>query len=301
MRLAAIDVGSNAIRFMAVRAKAGGQRKILDQVRVPLRLGHDVFTAGELRPATIDDALRAFADFVGRMEALRVKRYRAVATSAVRESRNGRVLVERAGREAGLILEAIDGAEEARLVHLAVRDRIELGEEKSLLVDLGGGSLEISTIDAAGIYGTVSLPLGSVRLLETAGAEASPQAVRELIAQHTAELRAAPAWHSQWTRLIATGGNIEEVVRLIRGRPIGTQAVQITTDELAEAIARVSALSLDQRVTQLGMRADRADVVVPAALVYQSIAEIARAKALLVPFAGVKEGLISDLLKSEAD
>src|SRR3954471_8011438 len=166
LRVAAVDVGSNAIRFLAAEFSALGVYEVLEEERVPVRLGHDVFLTGRLTPEAIEAAVAAIARFRGRMEALGIEHYRAVATSATRESRNGDELVGRIRREAGIELETITGQEEARLVYLAVANRVRMGEEKWITVDVGGGSVEVSLVDANGILWSESHVMGSVRLLE---------------------------------------------------------------------------------------------------------------------------------------
>ncbi|HEX8905841.1 MAG TPA: hypothetical protein VF771_13405, partial [Longimicrobiaceae bacterium] len=163
LRVAAVDVGSNAIRFLAAEFTALGTYEVLEEERVPVRLGHDVFLTGRLTPEAMDAAVQAIAGFRARMEALGIENYRAVATSATRESRNGTDLVARIRREAGIELEVITGQEEARLVYLAVANRVGFGDDKWITVDVGGGSVEVSLVDASGILWSESHVMGSVR------------------------------------------------------------------------------------------------------------------------------------------
>src|SRR5579863_394268 len=179
-RFAAIDVGSNALRLRLVEAGAPspGPRteaagivapdpwKDLATVRAPVRLGSEVFLSGRLAPASIGQACDALREFRQEMDRWKVDDYRAIATSAVREAKNGATLVERARREAGIELEAIEGIEEARLIQLAVARRIPLADRRALLVDVGGGSTELTLLDHGQTGFTRSLPLGTVRMLE---------------------------------------------------------------------------------------------------------------------------------------
>src|SRR4051794_37922413 len=155
-RFAAIDVGSNALRLRIIEAERprDGQPaptsaawKELASQRAPVRLGREVFLAGTLTPTEIAGASEALKRFRTAIDEAKVDRYRAVATSAVREAKNGQVLVERAEREAGILLEVIEGVEEARLVQLAVQRRMSLGERRALLIDIGGGSTELTLVD----------------------------------------------------------------------------------------------------------------------------------------------------------
>src|SRR5690606_23741373 len=182
VRVAALDVGSNAIRFVAAEFRSDVSFRELDLQRFAIRLGHDTFTTGALQPRSVEAVLQAGRRFRARMDELGIARYRAVATSAVRECRNGASLVEMVDRDCGVHLETISGTEEARLVWVAVNRRVPLGDRPWALVDLGGGSMEISIVDRQGIRMTESHPLGAVRLVERFQASAgNPSALQALI------------------------------------------------------------------------------------------------------------------------
>ncbi|HET6762799.1 MAG TPA: hypothetical protein VFH27_03980, partial [Longimicrobiaceae bacterium] len=190
LRVGAIDVGSNAIRLRVAEFTAVGTGTPLVEERVPVRLGHDVFVTGRLAVKAMDAAVDAIAGFRKRMEGADVQHYRAVATSAVRESRNGPQFVERLRDEAGVELEVITGAEEARLVYVAIRSRLEMGDRKWISVDLGGGSVEVSLVDAEGILWSESHTMGSVRLLEELSAAGDePGRFQRLLREYAATLR----------------------------------------------------------------------------------------------------------------
>lgn len=169
LRIASIDIGSNAIRFLAVEFTSRDRADELEYIRVPVRLGQDAFRDRHIRPDAMEGAVEAVARFRKEMDALQVNGYRAVATSAVRDSYNGSDLVERAWTESGIRIETITGNEEAYLVWRAVRDRVELAGREWVLVDLGGGSVEVSLIDVEEVKWSESHPLGTVRLLEEMG------------------------------------------------------------------------------------------------------------------------------------
>jgi exopolyphosphatase / guanosine-5'-triphosphate,3'-diphosphate pyrophosphatase len=298
LRVAGIDVGSNAIRFVAAEFSDARSYRIVAEQRVPVRLGHDAFLSGRLAEEAMGAAVSAFAGFARLMEEHGIAHYRAVATSAVRESRNGEAFVERLLDETGLRLQVVTGAEEARLVYLAVGSRIALGRGRWVLVDLGGGSVEVSLVDADGILWSESHTMGSVRLLEelsSAGAE--PGRFRKLLGEYTATLRIpSAAQHWRTAGFIATGGNIESLARLAGVRADGDGVSLLPVAELRSAIDKLSRLSYRQRMDQLGLRADRADVILPAAMVYLRVAELARAEEILAPHVGVKHGLLLDLV-----
>src|SRR3954471_9247916 len=181
-RLAAIDIGSNALRLRIVEgdpptmAPDGPRFTAIRDVfvdRAPVRLGRDVFTKGRIEPGVIGAACEALRRFRAAMDGAKVDRYRAVATSAAREAQNGDLFVERAEREAGVHVEVIEGIEEARLVQLAVSERLDLRGRSAILVDIGGGSTELTLLSTAADAPargsatlTRSLPIGTVRLVE---------------------------------------------------------------------------------------------------------------------------------------
>jgi len=230
-RLAAIDIGSNAFRLRIVEVDPPvmtpqGPRflpfrdVLLD--RAAVRLGHDVFTKGRIETGVIGAACEALRRFRTAMDVAKVDRYRAVATSAAREASNGDVFVERAEREAGVHVEVIEGVEEARLVQIAVTERVSLGARSALLVDVGGGSTELTLLAGERNVYSQSCPIGTVRLTEAflEGRGAVDAQHRRLIEEYVdraigdavrdiEEVTAGPI-----DLLVGTGGNIETLADL---------------------------------------------------------------------------------------
>jgi exopolyphosphatase/guanosine-5'-triphosphate,3'-diphosphate pyrophosphatase len=300
LRVGAIDMGSNAIRYMAAEFTSPRAYTVLDEERAAVRLGHGVFLSGRLAPSAMDGAIAAMASFAARMRALGVEYYRAVATSAVREARNGEEFLERMRAEAGLELEVIGGSDEARLVYLAVRRVVPLAGREWILVDLGGGSVEVSLVDDSGILWSESHTMGSVRLLEElseVGQE--PGRFRRLLEEYTATLRlpSAAAYRSG-VGFVATGGNIESLARLagVEAPPRGFGLLPV--ERLQGVIDTLARMSYAQRVAELGLREDRADVVLPAAMVYLRLAQLTGAAEIHVPFVGIREGVLFDAVEA---
>lgn len=298
IRVGAVDIGSNALRFAAAEFSAPRRWEVLGAERLGVRLGHDVFLTGRLTDRAMDAAVEALAAFGARLDELGVVHRRVVATSAVRESGNGEAFVARVRDEAGLEIEVIGGPEEARLVYLAVAGAMPLGRECWLLADLGGGSVEVSLVDDAGIRWSESHTMGSVRLLEElAGAGEEPGRFAQMLAEYVATLRIPEAARSSRVAgLIATGGNIESLARLAGvDQCVGTLATLplVTIRALIGTLAR---LSFRERVSQLGLREDRADVILPAAMVYERLATEAGVDEILVPGVGLREGVLFDLV-----
>lgn len=293
--IAAIDAGSNAIRFVAARASAAGSYERIESRREPLRLGRGAFRTGRIPDAAADAAVEVFGRFRARLDALGVVRYRAVATSAIRESGNGPLLAARARAEAGIRLEIIDGLEEARLVWTAVRHRFDPGEDQWLLADLGGGSLELSLVAGDRLLRVETHPIGTVRLLDRLGAAADE---RDRVRAMLQGLRLPQAPGSPepppLAGVVATGGNVEAIADLARA-PRDGGVRRLTLRAIERVLDRLAAMSPEARTERLGLRPDRADVIVPAGVVYLSVAQRAGADSLLVPDVGVKEGVLLEL------
>ncbi|HEX6558616.1 MAG TPA: hypothetical protein VF021_04120 [Longimicrobiales bacterium] len=296
VRIAAVDIGSNAIRFLAVEFSEPRHYHVLAQRRLALRLGHDVFAKGVIGPQSCAALLDALAQFTHTMDDLHAQHRRVVATSAVRDSRNGAEFVGRARNEVATEIDVVSGEEEARLVYTAIRHRVPLRREKWLLVDLGGGSLEISLIDASRIYASETHRLGAVRLLEET-TNGGTEDVRRHVQQRTEVLRQSALLGASHGKLIATGGNIEALAALAHVRRKRQGAARLPIGELTSLGERLAGLSCADRIRQLGLRPDRADVILPAALVYERVAALAHADSITVPYVGLKEGIVLDLLE----
>ncbi|MEX2583308.1 MAG: Ppx/GppA phosphatase family protein [Gemmatimonadota bacterium] len=303
MRAAALDVGSNAIRYYVVEFTAVDEFVELDSQRLPVRLGHDAFTAGKLSEASLRAAVSVAVQFRQRLDALGVSHHRAVATSAVRESRNGAELVDRIRRESGIRLETITGSEEARLVWLAVRRRFSFDRRPWILADLGGGSIEMSVVSEQGIHWSVSHPMGTVRLLEDLTGGIEPESdFRELLEHYTSRLTLPDGVERQVEGIIITGGNAEALADLIETRRELDQGVsEIDRSELHSVLERLAAMSFHARVEKLALREDRADVIVQAAVIFERVAELAESDRIVVPRVGVKEGVLFDLVSDFAE
>jgi exopolyphosphatase/guanosine-5'-triphosphate,3'-diphosphate pyrophosphatase len=296
--VAAVDVGSNAMRFLAAEFRGATDYTTLAEQRMPVRLGHDVFLTGKLPPQAVEAAVQAMKGFRRQMETLGIDHYRAVATSATREARNGDELVQRVRDEAGLELEVITGSEEARLVYEAVRASVPFDDHKWILVDLGGGSVEVSLVDSGGILWSESHVMGSVRLLEELSVSGDePGRFQRLLREYAATLQ-IPVIAQQWNPrgVIATGGNIEALAKLAGGSARRGKLTRLSLADLRGLIEMLSRLSYRQRVDELGLREDRADVILPASMVYERVVTVSGAEEVFVPGVGLKDGVLVDLV-----
>lgn len=311
-RLAAIDIGSNAIRLRIVDVEPpvigpDGPRfypfKDVHMDRAAVRLGHDVFTKGHIEASVIGAACDALKRFRAAMDDAKVDRYRAVATSAAREASNSDLLVGRGEREAGVHVEVIEGVEEARLVQMAVIERVALRGRTALLIDIGGGSTELTLLHDRKPVFTRSLPIGTVRLVESFLEAKGPvkNLQRRLLDEYIGrtaegalreirELTGGPL-----DALVGTGGNIETLADLCPMPSAFPESRAIEVPAMGRLLDELCAVNLDERIQKYNLRADRADTIIPAAAVLSHVAAALGASSIMAPGVGLKEGLLVDL------
>lgn len=295
--LAAVDAGSNAIRLLIASASGPAELTTLVSERVPVRLGHNTFVHGELDAGTIAEAVTAFARFRRLFEDHGVEHYRAVATSAVRTANNREDLLDRLYREVGIQLEVIDGQEEARLVRKAVQHALGSERSASLIVDLGGGSLEVTRRERQG-WKPVSMKIGTVRMLETFGLEGaiSEDEARLIRRFVSSQLRANVSPGGE-DRAVACGGNAEALAQLFGGaskRGLPT----LKASQLESALPRVLGADVARRMSRFDVREDRAEVMGVAAIILAEVAEFLGLKRYEVPGVGIREGVLLDLAEA---
>jgi exopolyphosphatase / guanosine-5'-triphosphate,3'-diphosphate pyrophosphatase len=301
--LAAIDAGSNAIRMAIARREPDGRLIPLESDRAPVRLGHNTFTRGELDGKTVASAVAAFARFRRAFDRHGVTAYRAVATSALRNAHNREHLIDRLYRELDLELQVIDGEEEARLVRRAVLHAFGDHEPPAMIVDLGGGSLEVSE-RSQGEWITSSMKIGTVRLLETFGlsgpiGDAEARMVRRFVAAQLRTSLPEELWDPSTTTAAACGGNAEALASLFgdRDRTTGFPALKIGA--LEAALPGLVAADVAGRMKTYDVRQDRAEVMAVAALVFAALGQTLGLKRLVVPGVGLRDGVLLDLVESK--
>jgi exopolyphosphatase/guanosine-5'-triphosphate,3'-diphosphate pyrophosphatase len=227
-----------------------------------------------------------------------VDAYRAVATSAVRDAANGDVLVERAEREAGIKLDVIEGVEEARLVRTAVTRAVRIGTRRALLIDIGGGSVELTVLAGELARESVSLPMGTVRLTEAFLDREGPVTPdrRALLREYIDRLlNEAPFLRGLAPEIvIATGGNADAIAQLSPAMTPDGEAIDVA--KMRELIELLGALGVRDRRDRYGLRGDRADVIVPAMHVCDAVAARAKVTRIVTPGVGLKEGILEELI-----
>ena len=299
--LAAIDIGTNAIRLVIGEVDANLETRIVQSVREPVRLGQEVFAEGGISEETIGRAVEAFRKFKALIDEHGAAEVKAVATSAVREAFNKEIFVDRVLQASGIEIEVIAAQEEARLIHLAVAKIVDFEDRLAMLIDIGGGSVEVTIATQNNILLTESYKMGSVRLLQildehALGEERFNRMVVEYVdASHRRMKKEIGKQKIQMC--IGTGGSIESMGELRQRFYQKNTGGKIAADELRELVARLSATTTDQRIEDLKLRPDRADVIVPAAIVLNAMVERTGVGEVHIPGVGLKDGVLLDMAR----
>ena len=302
-RYAAIDIGSNSIRMEAAEVLPGQAPRILGSDREVTRIGESVFRGGTVS----EDAMKATCAVLARMAALyrklEVLGVRAVATSAIRDTRNQQEFLERASAAAGTPVEIISGREEARLIHMGVQNTWPQPGKRVLIIDIGGGSAEIIAAEDGRLREAFSRPLGAVRLREifTSG---DPVGERELhqMREYIQERLAGPLrrlGQGGWDRAIATSATAAAVAAAVARAPRSKRdeidRLRVSTAQIRKLFEKVSTLPLAERRKITGIGPRRAEIIVPGMAVLLEFLREFHLPAVYYSRAGVRDGIIADL------
>lgn len=282
----AIDIGTNAARLLigeVVKENGHSFVRKISYNRVPLRLGLEVFEDGYISPGKLDEFTKSIQAFKLISEVFKVKELRACATSAMREAINGLEVRDHILKETGVPIEIIDGEEEARLIFGTF---FLLDFDKGLpflVIDVGGGSTEISVFEDGLRIASKSFSVGTIRMLKKKEAATIWSDIHDWIAKHVDP--------KMVHKIFATGGNINKVHKLL-GKQFMEPVLYREIDELHE---KLKALTIEERIAKYQLKDDRADVIVPACEIYKYIMKELKAKELFVPKIGLADGMIYDL------
>jgi exopolyphosphatase/guanosine-5'-triphosphate,3'-diphosphate pyrophosphatase len=305
-KLGAFDIGSNAVRLAIGSLGIDGVLDIQKRIRIPLRLGTEAFSTGHFSQFTISQAIHEFSDLKKILEHEGVTRYRAVATSAFRNGDNSPELAKQVFAATGITIEVIDGEEEARLIRKAIQTKIDLSLKDYLLFDIGGGSAELTYLKKGVSQGAISLPMGTVRLLELG--KDNPESQERAYLDYLGGLKPKILAFSKEVgmkgrpiRVVGTGGNFKRLSRL-RKKILGMNSVRyIMPDEIAEIREVIEETPYLSRMKKFGLRADRADVIVPAIYIIESVMSIIPMKKIIAPDIGLVHGVLFGLAGQELD
>ena len=286
IKLAAIDIGSNAVRLMLSRAYDNdGEAVYIKEslIRVPIRLGEDVFAHQRItaeKAAQLTTVLQAFKLIVQAYEA---EDCIACATSAMREAHNGAAIVNDIKNAIGLDIEIIEGRREAAIIYSSHISRVFRADEPMLYIDLGGGSTEVTLLSRGRIIESGSFKIGTVRVLQKGRSKRELDRLKAWL-----KVKVAP---SHPFAAVGTGGSINNIFRLSRkkeGKALSLKLLQELRDYL-------DSFTIEERIKVLGLRPDRADVIVEAAEIYLMVMRWTKIKKLYVPIMGLSDGLINVL------
>ena len=290
-KFAAIDIGSNAVRLLiSTITEQEGRDPLFKKtslVRVPIRLGADVFLTGSISQENRTRMVDTMQAFKLLMKSHRIERYKACATSAMRESQNGQEIAEVIREETGINIGIIDGTDEAAIIAATDLHSLIQNDKTYLYVDVGGGSTEFTLYANGKTVSSRSFKLGTVRLLN------------DMVDDSVWE--EAESWVKKQTRnysridLIGSGGNINNIFKSsgkANGKPLSFLY-------LSSYYQLLQSFTYEERITQLNLNQDRADVIIPAARIYLSAMKWTRARRIYVPKIGLSDGIIKSLYNEE--
>lgn len=288
MRFAAIDIGSNALRLLTMNVFANNGNPIFKKeslIRIPLRLGEEAFMDGKISDAKIKKLSGVMQAFKNLMEANDVLQYRACATAAMREASNGPEIIEKIFAETGVQIEIVDGSREAQLIYSNQIVETMEADKYYLYIDVGGGSTEISLITAGKILFSQSFPIGTLKILNNQVSDADWQPLMKALKGFRKEHKSIVG--------IGSGGNINKIFKLYGDTEKGI----LSQRQLVEAWTHLNSYSYAERVTVLGLKPDRADVILPATEIFLFISRHAGIKTFMVPKIGLSDGIIHQLFE----
>ncbi len=283
-KYAAIDIGSNAMRLLIsnIVEEKGKTTQFSKSslVRVPIRLGQDAFTVGEITEENIDRMIDAMKAFKLLMKVHRVEKYLAFATSAMREAYNGKEVVDIIKKKADIKIEIIDGKKEAAIIASTDLKYLLKTDENYLFVDVGGGSTEFSLFSDGKLVVSKSFKIGTVRLLNNMVNDIVWQEIEKWIKTNTQGY--------EHVSLIGSGGNINKLFKM-SGK---SQEKPLSYMYINSQYAALNAMSYEQRIAELGLNADRADVIIPAVKIYLNAMKWSGARNIYVPKIGLSDGIV---------
>lgn len=290
MNIAAIDIGSNGARLLIKsfddNAPAATRIKKLQFVRIPLRLGKDVFALGKIskeRQRMMMHMMKGFRQF---MLLYNVEHFRACATSAMRDAENGKKVMRHIEKETGIKLEIIPGAEEAQLLCNNLVENTESGVGNFAYVDVGGGSTEISLLHDGVLAESHSFNIGTLRMLAGAVTPEERNAMCRMLEKYAEDFPG--------TKIIGSGGNINRLFRLAK---IKGDSRSLPVATLKQLYAELAPLSLEERMEQFKLKDDRADVIIPAAEIFLLVARSLKCEDILVPNISLADSIVDGIYR----
>ena len=287
MRYAAIDIGSNAIRLLIADIIQNNKTisfKKNTLIRVPLRLGDDAFLDKLISPNKTEELIKTMVAFRNLIDVYKVTDYLACATSAMREAKNGNLIVQEIKEKAGLDLEIVEGQREANIIYASHIEQSLERKKNYLYIDVGGGSTELSVFSNGELISSRSFNLGGIRILDNQDKDETWIEMKEWVKNMAQSYKNLSG--------IGTGGNINKLFKMADGK----DGSPITFTKLRELYSYLNSFSLKDRINVLGLNQDRADVIIPACEIYLTVMKWGGVKQIFVPRVGLVDGLIQLLI-----
>nr|WP_299383512.1 exopolyphosphatase [Allomuricauda sp.] len=286
-KFAAIDIGSNAVRLLVNNVIEHEDKppafKKSSLIRVPVRLGEDSFTKGEISNYSLQRLIKTMKSFDLLMDIYGVEKYMATATSALREAKNGKEVVKRVLEETGIQIEIIDGKKEAAIIASTDLKELIKNDRSYLYVDVGGGSTEFTIFERGMLKASKSFKIGTVRILNGLVKEEIWNKIKDWITSHLKD--------GAKVEIIGSGGNINKLHKM-SGRKMGQPLSYIWLNAQYHFL---NSMDYEDRISELGLNQDRADVIIPAAQIFLSAAKWSGSKKIHVPKIGLADGMIKTL------
>jgi exopolyphosphatase/guanosine-5'-triphosphate,3'-diphosphate pyrophosphatase len=287
MIFASIDIGSNAVRLLFANAFDKNGKTHVEKatlIRIPIRLGVDVYKNNSVSEKRADNLIRTLKAFKLLIDVYKPVDFTACATAAMREAKNGKDILNRIKKKTGIDVRIVDGLEEAEIIRSTNVFEVPQGKTLAMYVDLGGGSIEISVTDKKNrLLDARSFKIGTIRLLNGKVKDKQWEELKSWLERFKEDFGKI--------HIIGSGGNINKIAKIYGNYRDNT----ISYQQLAHAYGHLKSFTLEERIEKLGLRPDRADVIVPAAKVFLFIAKIIRSETILVPKIGLADGLIHQL------
>ncbi|HQK97556.1 MAG TPA: exopolyphosphatase [Bacteroidia bacterium] len=292
MKFAAIDIGSNAVRLLLCNVYESEVEPVFKKaelVRMPIRLGEDAFRFRKISDEKIEQLAKSMKAFKLLMEVFGAIDYRACATAAMREASNSKEVVDYVKQYSGIDIEVIDGRTEAQIIysnHIAEH----LEHDKSYLyIDVGGGSTELTVFAENHIVASQSFNLGTIRILHDQVSKETWNVVKEWVNVNTRNFKPLTA--------IGSGGNINKIFKMADRK----EHKPLSYDKIKDIYDYLKQFTLEERILQLGLNPDRADVIMPATKIFLTVMKTAEIDKIIVPQIGLSDGIVHLLYEKHRD
>ena len=288
---AAIDIGSNGARLLIKRFNPEAIReedriKKVMFIRIPLRLGKDVFSLGKISKEREKMMMRMMKGFKQFMKLNDVDAYRACATSAMRDAENGKKILKKIEKQTGIQLEIIKGQEEAQLLFNNLVEKTDSNEGNFAYIDVGGGSTEVSLIHDGVLAESYSYNMGTLRMLSGKVTEETERLFKDNLTRYAQEYGNI--------RIIGSGGNINKLNKLARH---SKNSKDLTLTELKRLYTMMQPLSIEEREISFSLKEDRADVIIPAAEIFIKASEYLECDAIMVPNISLADSIVDGIIE----